>query len=169
MLGEGGTDRCLRKANFWKQEKSSAEVKPYPCCPCPQSTEFATQCWGKGRSRVLQGLAQAWWARPGLAELCLCVRDGGKHINVPIKALFFSTKKQQNSVLPLCCWEMWDCLFRPAQQSPLCSPLAGHHPEMFPSLSVRHFVPSRTHSCSFVSHSGGSQRNSPWRSVSEVT
>lgn len=112
VLGEGRTGRCSKKSNSWKQEKSSAEIKPCPCCPCPQSTEFATQCWGRGRSRVLQGLAQAWWGWHGLAGFCLCIGDGGKHFKMPIKALFFSAKKQQNSVLPLCCWEMWNCRFR---------------------------------------------------------
>lgn len=62
VLDEGRTGRYSRKTNSWKQEKSSAEVKPCPGCPCPQSTEFATQCWGRGRSRGLQGMAQAWWA-----------------------------------------------------------------------------------------------------------
>lgn len=102
----------------------------------------------RGRSRGFWGLAQPWWVWHGLAGLCICVGDGGKHIKVPIKSLFFSTKKEQNLVFPLCHWEMWDCLFRPVQQSPLCSPLRRHHTEMFPSLTVRCFVASRTLSCS---------------------
>lgn len=161
-------------ANCWKQQNRSTEGKPWPCSPCPWPRfELAPPVVGQRQEQGLAGLAMGSQGLTGARRaccLCLCAGGGGRHAEVPVKATFFSTRKPQNSVLPLHHRETVESsLFEPVQKLLLYSPSESYQTETFQSLTIGRFALSRTLSCSFVFCSGRGQQNSPRGPMSEVT